>query len=368
MRFSVVWRIFTAAITALQSKTAGRVRRRWIYSNRPADVSEDTTFMALATAQQKPNVTLKAPIVWLAVSSFRNDHEIALKLEDVQRLPRHPFYHILVVDSIGTGAIPELIEKRGWSNVTYRSYDHNLGAAGNLRERLRIATAAGADFVYALNHDGALDLDVIHCLLDQALRLKRVGAVYPLSYLAAAGAYNVTGSRKLPLPAKLVREKPSGDFINAYWSSCNGALYSTEPVTRGVLPDTGLWHGWEDLDYGLRLNNEGYSQVIACGATFKDNYEYVRVDTPTGHYRVVDKPAWMTYYMIRNLILIARWARPSLVFPGVVALRVALECLVILFFRPDKGRRFRYLMTGVIDGLQNRTGKWILPVDPVTTS
>ena len=322
--------------------------------------------MTVATAQyDKPNATLKVPIVWLAISSFRNDPEIARKLEDVQRLPQHPFDHILVVDSMGTGAIPALIEKLGWSDVTYRSYDRNLGAAGNLRERLRIAAEAGADFVYALNHDGPLLPDVIHRLLDHALRLNRVGAVYPLSYLTGAGAYNITGSRKVPLPAKLVRERPSPDSIEAFWSSCNGALYSTEPASCGILPDSGLWHGWEDLDYGLRLNSQGYSQVIACNAIFEDNYEYARISTPTGHYRVVDKPAWITYYMIRNLILIARWARPFLVFPGVVAMRVVLECLVILFFRPDKRRRFRYLTRGVIDGLRKRTGKWIVPVDPV---
>ena len=322
--------------------------------------------MTLATAQHEtPNAKIKRPVLWLAISSFRNDPEVARSLEKIQQLPRHPFDHILVVDSLGTGVIPELIAKFSWHNVTYRSYDRNLGAAGNLCERLRIAAEGGADFVYMLNHDGSFDQDVIHCLLEQALRLNRVGAVYPLSYFTDAAAYNITGSRKLPLPAKLVRNKPSTECIEAFWSSCNGALYSTEPASCGVLPDSGLWHGWEDLDYGLRLNNQGYRQVIACAAVFRDNYEYVPVDTPTGHYRVVDKPPWMTYYMIRNLILIARWARPFVVFPGVVATRIALECLVILFFRPDKRTRFRYLVRGVIDGLRNRTGKWILPLDPV---
>jgi len=326
--------------------------------------------MAMAIAQHgQPSTTPnKVRIVWLAISSFRNDREVAQKLEAAQMLPRQPFAHFLVIDSLGTGAIPALIEKNGWENVTYRSYDCNLGAAGNLRERLRIATEAGADFVYALNHDGPINVDVIYSLLDQALHLTRVGAVYPLSYLSGAGAYNITGSRKLPLPAKLVHERPSQGFIDAYWSSCNGALYSTEPVSCGVLPDSGLWHGWEDLDYGLRLNSHGYRQVISCDTIFEDNYEYVRVDGPAGRYRVVDKPAWITYYTVRNLILIARWARPALIFPSVVAFRATLEGFVILFFRSDKKRRLKYLIRGIVDGLRNRTGKWILPADPVRTS
>ena len=306
----------------------------------------------------------EAPVVWLVISSFRNDREVATTLERVENLPQRLFDRILVVDSFGTGEIPELIDRRCWRNVIYRSYDRNLGSAGNLAERLRLAAGAGADFAYALNHDGYVQPDVVCRLLKHARSLERIGALYPLSHLKSVGAYNMTGVRAIPLPAKLVGEKPTGGIIEAFWSSSNGALYAMEPIRSGLLPRSELWMGWEDLDYGLRLNNQGYLQVIALDAVFEDNYEYVPIDTPTGHYRIVDKPAWITYYMIRNLILIARWARPFLIFPSVVAMRVVLESLVILFFRHDKRTRFRYLVRGVIDGLRNRTGKWILPLDP----
>lgn len=320
---------------------------------------------ASTTSYESLNITRKAPILWLAISSFRNDREIAQLLESIQRQSNHPFSQILIIDSMGTGSIPALIEKRCWCNVTYLCFGSNLGAAGNLRERLQIAADGGADFVYALNHDGHVDFDIIRRLLAHAQHINHVGAVYPLSYLTQAKAYNLTGSRRLPLPARLVKKKPSPDTLKAFWSSCNGALYATEPARRGILPDIGLWHGWEDLDYGLRLDSQGYRQVIACDAVFNDNYEYRTIDTPTGRYSVVDKPAWITYYTVRNLILIARWVHPLLPFRGTVAMRVIFECLTILFFRPGKALRFQHLIKGVIDGLQNRTGKWTLPIDTV---
>jgi rhamnosyltransferase len=304
-------------------------------------------------------------VVWLVISSFRNDREVATTLESVQNLPQRLFDRILVVDSLGTGEIPALIERRCWQNVIYRSYDRNLGSAGNLAERLRLAAEAGADFAYALNHDSCLQADVVCSLLKHVRSLERVGAVYPLSYFKSAAAYNVTGTRELPLPAKLIRDKPTDEIIEAFWSSSNGALYAMEPVRSGLLPWSELWMGWEDLEYGWSLTDHGYHQAIACDVLFHDSYEYARHDPLAGSYRVVNKPAWTTYYLIRNLILVTRRRRLSVQFAAVVIMRLFLECFTILLFRPNKRTRLRILIRGVIDGLRNRTGKWIMPVDPV---
>jgi len=290
-------------------------------------------------------------------------------LEGVQNLPTQLFSRVLIVDSLGTGEIPEFIARRGWQNVVYRSYDRNLGSAGNLSERLRLAAEAGADFAYALNHDGHVQPEVVRCLLKHAMRLPHLGAVYPLAYMSSAAAYNIGGTRELPLAAKLVREKPRGELIDVYWSSSNGALYTMEPVRAGLLPWPELWMGWEDLEYGWRLADHGYRQVIACDAVFNDNYEYVRLPTSLGGYRLVSKPAWTTYYSFRNLVLVTRRTRPVMKFAAVAAMRVLLEWFLILFFGPNKSLRLRYLLRGVTDGLRDRSGKWILPKDtPHTTA
>jgi GT2 family glycosyltransferase len=287
-------------------------------------------------------------IVWLVISSYRNDEDVARILDKVHGSKARFFERILVIDSEGTGEIPRLIEDRGWGDVIYKSYNWNLGSGANLCERLRIAAEGGADYAYALNHDGNFDRDVVSVLLKAAKPLENLGAAYPLSYLTSAGAYNLTGTRDLPLSAKLVSSRPSASLIDVFWSSSNGALYSMEPVRQGIVPWSLMWMAWEDLEYGWRLSSSGYRQVIVCDALFQDNYEYKKAWLG----RTVDKPAWRTYYNARNLILAIRRSRRRPLYYAVGAYRLLLELGLILMVRSSKWERIKFLFTGTLAGLR----------------
>src|SRR5437763_14681285 len=103
--------------------------------------------------------------IWLAIASYRNDEQVIEIVDHVYKSASDLFERILIVDSHGTGAMPALIRQRGWPNVEYQNYERNLGSGGNLAERLRIAAGAGADYAYAVNHDGHDDPGVVHALL-----------------------------------------------------------------------------------------------------------------------------------------------------------------------------------------------------------
>jgi GT2 family glycosyltransferase len=295
--------------------------------------------------------------VWLVISSYRNDAEVMRILEQVQALRPTmaedvSFDRILVVDSQGTGTVPSLLADRGWDHVIYRSYPRNLGSGANLCERLRIASEGGADYAYALNHDGNFDPAVLRALLQAAGALENPGAVYPLSYLSTTKRFNLTGTRELPLPAKLVAAPPSAALIDVFWSSSNGALYSMAPVRNGIVPWHAMWMGWEDLEYGWRLSDHGYRQVMVCGAIYRDNYEYQQ----TWLARTIDKPAWRTYYSFRNLVLAVRRSRNRPVFHAVVLYRALGEMALIALVRDSKFTRLRHLCRGVWDGFTERFG------------
>jgi len=288
-------------------------------------------------------------ITWLVIASYRNDKDVARILSQVRECNQRLIDRVLVVDSEGTGVIPKLIADRGWGDVIYRSYEWNLGSGANLCERLRIAAVAGADYAYALNNDGHFDADVLSALLRAAEPQVKLGAAYPLGYLTHAGAYNLTGTRELPLPAKLVPSRPSEPLIDVFWSSSNGALYSLEPVRRGIVPWTSMWMAWEDLEYGWRLSSHGYRQVIVCDAIYPDNYEYKKA----WFGRTVNKPAWRTYYNARNLILAIRRSRNQPLYYAVVAYRLLLEFGLILVARDNKWERTKCLWRGAVDGLRS---------------
>jgi GT2 family glycosyltransferase len=288
-------------------------------------------------------------IAWLVIASYRNDKDVARILSQVHECNQRLIDRVLVVDSEGTGAIPKLIADRGWSDVIYRSYGWNLGSGANLCERLRIAAEAGADYAYALNHDGNFDAGVVSSLLTAAEPLGHLGVAYPLGYLTSAGAYNLTGTRELPLPARLVPSRPSESLIDVFWSSSNGALYSLEPVRRGIVPWSTMWMAWEDLEYGWRLSSHGYRQVIVCDAIYPDNYQYKKV----WFGRTVNKPAWRTYYNARNLILAIRRSRSQPLYYAVAAYRLLLEFGLILVVRDSKWERTKFLLRGAVDGLRS---------------
>jgi GT2 family glycosyltransferase len=285
--------------------------------------------------------------VWLVVSSYRNDAEVVALLDRVRPLVPGLFAHVLIVDSTGTGAIPQLLESQARCHITYSSYDTNLGSGANLCERLRLAAEAGADYAYAVNHDGNVDPDVVSTLLKVANSAGNLGAVYPLGLMTKARLYNLTGTRELPLPAKFVSSPPSAPLIDVFWSSSNGALYSLKPARQGILPWPAMWMGWEDLEYGWRLADQGYRQVMVSSAIYRDDHEYVQ--TWVG--KTVDKPAWRTYYCFRNLLLAIRRSRNRPLYYAVLAYRVAIECGLIFLVRSGKWKRLRELVAGVAAGL-----------------
>jgi GT2 family glycosyltransferase len=291
--------------------------------------------------------------IWLAIASYRNDEQVIEIVDHVYKSAPDLFERILIVDSHGTGAMPTLIRERGWPNVEYRNYERNLGSGGNMAERLRIAASAGADYAYAVNHDGHVDPGVVRALLQAAITITGLGAAYPLGYFISVGLYNLTGTRELPLQRKLVRSVRQEPLIHVFWSSSNGALYSLEPARKGILPWEGMWMAWEDLEYGWRLFDKGYQQVIVRDAVFCDNNEYAR----SGVGNVTDKPPWRSYYQIRNLILAVCRSRRRPLFYAVVFYRTLLESGLILLVRSDKWKRLRLLWLGIVDGIKGVEGQ-----------
>jgi len=286
-------------------------------------------------------------VVWLVIASFHNDEDVMRILDEVHGCGHKVVDKVLVIDSEGTQTIPKLIIDQGWQDVIYKSYDENLGSGANLCERLRIAAEGGADYAYALNHDGHFDEGVLAALIEAAADLGDLGAVYPLGYLSLAAAYNLTGTRELPRPAKLVHLRPRKRMLDAFWSSSNGALYSMEPVRRGILPWGAMWMSWEDLEYGWRLSSNGYRQVIVCDAVYVDSYEYRK----TWLGRTVDKQAWRTYYFSRNLLMAIRRNRNQAIYYAVASYRFFRELCLIWLVRDCKWERTRFLLEGIIDGL-----------------
>lgn len=307
---------------------------------------------------------MKSPVC-LVISAYRSDEAIRGLLESVAAVVEPPWSRVLVVDSLGSGFISKLIEERGWGAwAEYRSYDTNLGSAGNLSTRLRLAAEQGFEFAYAVNHDGIADPEIVRALLAYARTRERtrLGAVYPLRrYSNRQGLFDVTGTSRLPLPFRGSRCEPACAAFKVHWSSSNGALYSLDRVREGHEPWADFWLGWEDLAYGWLLGDLEYEQWVVTAAVLTDDYEYRTRGRRFAQVTVTDKPSWYSYYHARNLILAVRRTKSGFMARSVVAARIALEAGLALALRDEKADRLRLLAQGVRDGFLGRAGKGPVP-------
>lgn len=291
--------------------------------------------------------------VCLAISAFKSDESITRLLEAAARVESPPWEHVLVIDSLGSGKIPELIAARGWKNVEYRSFPTNLGSAGNFWLRLKIPSEQGFDWVYAINHDGLVAPELIRQLLKHTG--EDVGAVYPIRrYTRRRDVYDVSGLSPLPWPARTVVNRPEGTALRAHWGASNGALFSMKAIRGGVRVLNELWLGWEDLALGWSLDQAGYSQLLIPDAVLDDDYEYL--EEKMAFRQLSEKPSWYAYYAVRNLLLASRTVRPGLSIEAAAGARVALEFAGLLL-RSKKRERFRFALQGLWAGVRGESGK-----------
>ncbi|MCC6338242.1 MAG: glycosyltransferase [Myxococcales bacterium] len=304
-----------------------------------------------------------SPKVCLAISAYKSDAAILRLLEEASRVEDAPWSKVLVVDSLGSGEIPRAIQERGWrERVEYRSFDRNLGSAGNLAERLKIPAEQGFDFVYAINHDGLVAPDTVRRLVEFALGQDRVGAVYPLRrYTKSGNRFDLTGTTRFPLPAIRSRELPTAPFLAVHWGSSNGALYGMAPVRDGLCVWGDFWMGWEDLAYGWLLEEQGYRQFTLPNVILDDDYEYEARELGPFSVFVSDKPSWYWYYLGRNLLLATRRTHRGPRIQVLVGARVLAEAGVTALFRSRKTERLKLLARGILDGLRGVSGKGEVP-------
>ena len=292
------------------------------------------------------------PRVVCGLATYRADEAVLQRAERAASPEgRELFTDILIVDSEGSGELPAELERRGLTPfVRYYDFRRNLGAAGNLHFRLLLAAGLRADHLFALNHDGDLDLAAIRRLIDCAAAGNH-GAVYPLRRITP-GLFDLTGRRAFPLrPLRRTRERlPASGTLPVHWSSSNGALYSLRATRRGVRPPVGLWMGFEDYGWSLALARAGLEQVVCLDAELGSGYDYRARRLLGGERQLADKPPWLAYYLSRNLLLLATRYFPSARLLALAVARIAREAAVSLLMRPRRARRLWLLGRGVVDG------------------
>lgn len=277
------------------------------------------------------------------------------------------FGAVIVVDSLGSGAIERAIRAEGW-DVGYFNSGRNLGSAGNLDLRLRMAAALDLDWCYAVNHDGEVDPAKVLALVRHGEARVRVGAVYPLIIFSAADRRPDLPRRRFRAFGLLGRDEKrqiaptaSSPCEEVAWSSSNCALYRLQAIRDGIHTWPELWMGYEDLAIGWELQVAEWRLLRCADVEVEDHYEFRRVRFLGQTLHIADKPSWYMYYQLRNLVILARRSRGRAITYGAVAFRVLADVVIILLYRGRKLERLGLLLKGLFRGLHGETGKGPLP-------
>lgn len=310
--------------------------------------------------ERRPSTASLKRVV-LAISAFQSDEEVIPMLRQLFAHGDNPFSAVVVVDSLSSGAVQNAIEANRWP-VHFFNAATNLGAAGNLCKRMEMAAQFDADWCYALNGDGELKLETVRALVTCGTGKERIGAVFPLrASSSAAQQWSAAGKSFLPFRSPLRRAQNAPDEQEVAWASSNGALYHLAPARAGVFVWTDFWHAWEDLAYSWLLSSNGWKQIVCNEAIFVDDYERRKVRMFGKNLYIHDKPPWLSYYSIRNLMLFMARTRAGGRGWGVVLWRLLQEACLTIIYRDHKLHRLIFLTRGFIDGLRHRTGITVTP-------
>lgn len=302
------------------------------------------------------------PSTVVAISAFRSDEAVLTLLEAIFADPHPDVASIIVVDSGGSGLLAAKLAAWG-GLVRYENSERNLGSAGNLKRRLELACETGAQWCLCLNHDANWSSSRLSAMLRLGQSQARVGAVYPvLHYEGRTNPWEDGRDSFAPSVGRSWAERPRGDSDNEVrWSSSNCALYSTLPMREGITVMDELWMGYEDLAYGIALFHGRWRQLVCREAILTDIFDLAPRRFLGRTLYIPDKPAWYSYYNIRNLLLIrSRYGGNGVTYPMI--LRKLVQSSARIFLLEDrKVERLSELFRGVAAGFSGRRGKGAKP-------
>ena len=187
--------------------------------------------------------------------------------------------------------------------VQYYRVGYNSGPAGAAAIGLRLLVDDGFDWIYwGDDNDPPSFNDSFEILLKNKLPLNPgiIGAVG--SYLSKySGKFIRLSDREL-----IESSKVGVDFIEVH-SIAGGQsmIVSASVIKSGVLPNSDLFFGFEELDFCLRVKAAGFKILVSPKLFLKSRVKYSRLN--------FRQPLWVPfeysnltrqYYSIRNLLFI----------------------------------------------------------------
>lgn len=261
--------------------------------------------------------------------------------------------HLVVVDNDVDSDLTDVIatNEHAATTITLVDAPDNLGPAGGIALGMTTALSAAGpdDLLLVLDDDDPLPDDgvvgdVVGAMIDRRAQDPAIGGI------GLRGSVIDAASGRLTKPA--VRD---GASRVAYLKSNWAPVYRVDIARRiGVFRED-LFFGFDDLEYGLRLNDAGYAVEV---------HELGRPDTteqftPTRGFR---RTPWRTYYTLRNLVVMLWGYGHRRAAVRMAAMLGFGKPMVNLIAGPDRSVTQAWMsLLAVWDAVRGRMGRSVEP-------
>jgi glycosyltransferase involved in cell wall biosynthesis len=302
-------------------------------------------------------------VLWGVVVTYRRPAALAETLAALARQTRL-VDRLLVIDNAGDSETARLASDAG---ATYVDAGTNLGPAGaiDLGMRLVLREARAEDWLLLLDDDDPPTSEgAVRQLHEFGERMAALDA-------GTAGV-GLTGARYNPCRGVVERvpdAELSGPVPVDHIGGGQLPMYRCGPVSRVGTFDPGLFFGFEELEYGLRLHRAGYHLYIDGAAWRERRQEAGRLGLhPSALRTSSDTAAWRRFYSARNIVLIARrYGTRRLTAPRVATLG-ALRGMLALAAARRPPSEVLLPAKGAVAGLLQHSGRTVDPGEAKKTA
>lgn len=209
---------------------------------------------------------------------------------------------ILIVDNSVTYESQRLIYKLNIPNVEYYRVGYNSGPAGASAIGLMHLAKQGYKWIFWCDDDNPPPFE--NCLEELIALAEKLGD--------ECGQVGIVGHNFNKLKGTFIRT-PDADILNSeflpvhYIGGGSAKTVNSKVILQGIIPEEKLFFGFEDLDFDLALQKNGFRSYVhsklfwQCRKKFnKDNYQH------TINLKKDNSRFWREYYSIRNMLYILR--------------------------------------------------------------
>ncbi|TXE02404.1 glycosyltransferase [Algoriphagus aquimarinus] len=205
---------------------------------------------------------------------------------------------IWVVDNSSNLATDQVIASLLNPRIKYHHVGYNSGPAGAAAIGLKLCADDGLDWIlWADDNDPPFFPDTYEKLL--SIRDSN-------PYCGVLGSVGHFFDRKKGVikrvQTRLLEKKKSIEVD--YVAGGMAMIINSDLVKEGVLPDPGLFFGFEELDFCLKAKRRGYAIVVHTGVFLRLREKHNRLEYDRPFYMKKGNPV-REYYSLRNLLFIS---------------------------------------------------------------